>query len=255
MVRVKENLIGRRFERLLVIEQVEDYVSPSGTHKAQWLCECSCDERTKIIVVGQSLKHGYTKSCGCIRKEKTANRGKDNHKTNNYDLSGEFGIGWTTNTNKEFYFDLEDYDKIKDCCWYERIQPDGYSSLCTSKSGRGKNLKMSELIGYKNYDHINRNPLDNRSCNFRRATSLENARNRSLGKNNTSGFIGVSWDKSCQKWTASIRVNKKQLYLGNFMNKNDAIKARLSAEQKYFGIFAPQRHLFEEYGITTINEI
>ena len=31
--------------------------------------------------------------------------------------------------------------------------------------------------------------------------------------------------------------------------KEDAIKARLMAEKKYFGYFAPQRHLFEEYGV------
>ena len=34
------------------------------------------------------------------------------------------------------------------------------------------------------------------------------------------------------------------------MNKHDAIIARLKAELEYYGInFAPQRHLFEEYGI------
>ena len=32
---------------------------------------------------------------------------------------------------------------------------------------------------------------------------------------------------------------------------DDAIKARLNAEAKYFGKFAPQRHLFEQYGINT----
>ena len=34
-----------------------------------------------------------------------------NKKSNIYDLSGEYGVGWTSNTNEEFYFDLEDYDK------------------------------------------------------------------------------------------------------------------------------------------------
>ena len=42
-----------------------------------------------------------------------------NVKYNKYDLLGSFGVGWTTNTNKEFWFDLEDYDKIKDYCWAE----------------------------------------------------------------------------------------------------------------------------------------
>ena len=36
---------------------------------------------------------------------------------NVYDLSGEYGIGYTLK-GEEFYFDLEDYDKIKDYCWH-----------------------------------------------------------------------------------------------------------------------------------------
>ena len=37
-------------------------------------------------------------------------------KENIYDLSGEFGIGYCTNTGSPFYFDLEDYNKIKNYC-------------------------------------------------------------------------------------------------------------------------------------------
>ena len=37
---------------------------------------------------------------------------------NNYDLSGEYGIGYLFN-GEEFYFGLEDYDKIKNYCWYK----------------------------------------------------------------------------------------------------------------------------------------
>ena len=48
---------------------------------------------------------------------------------------------------------------------------------------------------------------------------------------------------------ARIVLNKKDIYLGRYSNKEDAIKARLEAEIKYFGEFAPQRHLFEQYGI------
>ena len=36
-------------------------------------------------------------------------------KYNTYDLSGEYGIGYTSK-GEEFYFDLDDYDKIKDYC-------------------------------------------------------------------------------------------------------------------------------------------
>ena len=68
-------------------------------------------------------------------------------------------------------------------------------------------------------------------------------------KNNTSGITGVSWDKRLQKWSVRLQVNGERIILGNYVNKNDAIKARLEAEKKYFGEFAPQQHLFQEYGI------
>ena len=48
---------------------------------------------------------------------------------------------------------------------------------------------------------------------------------------------------------ARIVLNKKDIYLGRYSNKEDAMKARFEAEIKYFGEFAPQRHLFEQYGI------
>ena len=41
------------------------------------------------------------------------------------------------------------------------------------------------------------------------------------------------------------------MFLGHFDNKDDAIRARLNAEVKYFGEFAPQKHLYEQYGIKT----
>ena len=49
-------------------------------------------------------------------------------KYNRYDLeSQEYGIGWTSNTNEEFWFDKEDYDKIKNYCWnYHKNKHGGY---------------------------------------------------------------------------------------------------------------------------------
>ncbi len=170
-------------------------------------------------------------------------------KTNKYDLSGEYGIGWTSNTNEEFYFDLEDYDKIKDYCWRKYIQPDGHCSLRTRDRITGKNIMMHGLVFGKYCDHINRNTLDNRKKNLRQATYKENARNGSLAKNNTSGITGVTWNDRDGKWQARIGVDYKSVSLGYFLDKEDAIKARLKAEKEYFGEFAPQQHLFEQYKI------
>ena len=53
MVKVRKDLTGKTFGRLKVLEQADDYIRPSnGAHEAQWLCERSCEEHTKLIVRG-----------------------------------------------------------------------------------------------------------------------------------------------------------------------------------------------------------
>ena len=69
MVKVKEDLTGKKFGKLTVLHQIEDYIKPSGKKVAQWLCECDCQEHNKVIVRGIYLKSGHTQSCGCLRVE------------------------------------------------------------------------------------------------------------------------------------------------------------------------------------------
>ena len=54
----------------------------------------------------------------------------------------------------------------------------------------------------KHLDHINRNPSDNRISNLREATHLENNKNASKRKDNTSGYKGVNWHARNKKWIA-----------------------------------------------------
>lgn len=233
--------------KITVLMQVEDYVDQKGNHAAKWLCQCDCGSEP-FIVTGSSLRSGHCLSCGCLRKNFCSNSFV---KTNTVDLSGDYGIGWTTNTNREFYFDLEDYDKIKDCCWCENVDGNGYHYLSGWDRINRKTIRITHLLGYGEYDHKNRNPFDNRKKNFRKSTIAENNQNRSRAKNNTSGVTGVYWSKQANKWCAFITENKHRIHLGCFANKNDAIYARLSGEKEYFKEFAPQQHLFEKYGINT----
>jgi hypothetical protein len=88
-------------------------------------------------------------------------------------------------------------------------------------------------------DHINHNKLDNRRDNLRVCTQQENAQNRPIQCNNTSGITGVTWDKRKNKWRATISVNGKRKYLGYFNSKEEAADVRRLAEVEYFGEFAP----------------
>lgn len=235
--------------RLTVIQRAEN----DKQGKIQWLCECNCENHTEIVVLGECVRSGHTKSCGCISSERIVDYNKQNkRKINVYDLSGEYGVGWASNTNNEFYFDLEDFDKIKNYCWNEHILVNGYHALETRIHGSNEAVRMHWLVMGKGSDHKDRNPLNNRKNNLREANYAENAQNHSKRKDNTSGITGVMFNKRMERWQACININKKRTHLGSFINKTDAIITRLKAEAQYYGKFAPQRHLFEQYGISTI---
>lgn len=84
-------------------------------------------------------------------------------------------------------------------------------------------------------DHINKNPSDNRLENLRLCLNgnKDNKQNINVPKNNTSGVVGVIWDKSRHKWKSRIGINGKIINLGSFDNKEEAIIKRKEAELKY----------------------
>lgn len=65
-------LSGNTYGRLTVIERCENDISSYGTVRSKWLCRCSCGNEVKVI--GQHLKNGNTKSCGCLKIDKTIER-------------------------------------------------------------------------------------------------------------------------------------------------------------------------------------
>lgn len=80
-------------------------------------------------------------------------------------------------------------------------------------------------------DHINGDRSDNRIANLREVSDQENARNRKLQNNNTTGSVGISWHKRSKKWNTYIKVNGKMKHLGDFSCIGAAICARLIAER------------------------
>ena len=235
MVEVKEDLTGKTFGRLKVLKQVEDKVSKNGIRNAAWLCECSCEEHNLVIISGRELKRKGRgeRSCGCWAREQLIKRNKKGHK-NVYDLSGEYGIGYTPK-GEEFWFDLEDYEKIKDYCW--SYDDSGYvSTINRVKLHRlVMNAENPEII----IDHINHPPrkehkVDNRKENLRIVTRSQNKMNSHVPTNNKSGEKGVTWNEKLSKWVVRIGVDNKRIYLGVFSDFEEAVKTRKEAENKYY---------------------
>ena len=228
---------GDVYGRLTIIKELEAVVYPCGSKSRMMLCSCSCDGK-EVKVRLDSLRSGKTTSCGCIQKERQKEAVK---KYNKYDLSMGYGVGYTKNGDK-FIFDLEDYGLIKDYFW--NINNMGYVYCLVWKGNKCKNLFLHKLVmncpNNKQVDHINRDKLNNRKSNLRICMAKENYRNRGANSRNTSGVIGVCFDKKSNKWKSQIWVDGKSIYLGTYEDKNEAIKVRLAAEKKYFGEFAPQ---------------
>lgn len=236
------DLTGQTFGKLYIIERADS----KGYHSV-WLCRCGYCGKTKEIL-GSSITRGTTISCGCQIAEVNRKRLK---KYNTYDLSGDYGIGYTLK-GEEFYFDLEDYDKIKNYCWL--IETSRKSGRVEAFNKRGKSpiflhqVVMGEKKGLE-IDHIDRNQRNARKYNLRFCTHQENMRNKGLQENNNSGVIGVTLCSDKVKWHSQIEVNGKGIHLGFHENFEDAVISRLKAEKEYFGEFAPQQELFEKYGI------
>ncbi len=85
-------------------------------------------------------------------------------------------------------------------------------------------------------DHINGRSLDNRKCNLRHATTLENNCNRRTSRANKLGVKGVRAVRN--RFQATITVGGKRVYLGRFGSAAEASEAYDSAAKRFFGDFA-----------------
>lgn len=83
-------------------------------------------------------------------------------------------------------------------------------------------------------DHIDGNPLNNCLSNLRWATESENNMNCGLSVRNKSGHKGVYQSKS-GKWVAFICQNNKNVYLGCFEDKHEAVRKANEERIRLYG--------------------
>lgn len=226
------DLTGQRFGRLVVVERGEN-----KGNQPYWKCLCDCGNIKYIS--GASLKQGVTRSCGCLHKETAKLLGQKSKKYNPFEICGDYVTMYTLK-GEPFYVDLEDFDKVKDICWYK----DKYGYICGVDNVSGKNIKIHRLImncpDDMVVDHIHgeKTRNNNRKINSRLATKSQNGMNMKKKTTNSSGYVGIRWLSQNKKWGANIWFNNKNIYLGIFDNLDDAIKARKEAEEKYFGKYS-----------------
>lgn len=80
-------------------------------------------------------------------------------------------------------------------------------------------------------DHINGLRADNRLSNLRLVTRSGNQRNKSLQRNNTSGYMGVYLNKKSGRYIAQIGINGLSTYIGSFNTAEQAHQAHMMASR------------------------
>lgn len=204
---MNDNNIGKKFGKLTVLK-FHHFDKHNYKH---YLFRCECGNEK--IINFSNVKSGKTKSCGCLYKTSSSTF---KNKTNQYIEEKNKMIGISTNTKSEFYFDKEDYERVKKYSWYE--QKNGYIVH------KDRDKKMILLHRYilnadSNHivDHINHNKKDNRKFNLRLTDYQVNNLNRSkLPK-------GIYKHKVSNRYYYTVDLHG---YRGSFKSYEEAEKIR-----------------------------
>ncbi len=213
-----KDLLGERFGRWTVM----DYVGEDTYGNPRWLCQCDCG--TWREVTHYNLLVTKSRSCGCEKRKVTLNK---------YILTDDVCKCILSN-GEECLFDREDYPKIAQHNWRKT---DDYVYAMIDGRRKAIHRVIIDCPEGMVVDHINRNPLDNRKCNLRICTPLQNSWNKihSRFKTEHRGIIKLK-----NEWVVRICVNYEIITIGRYKNFEDAVDARLKAEKFYFGEFTPK---------------
>jgi hypothetical protein len=87
-------------------------------------------------------------------------------------------------------------------------------------------------------DHIDGDRSNNSWHNLREATVSENLRNARMSSKNSSGYKGVSFNSSRNRYEAYITIKRRHYYLGGYMTAEEAYAAYCAGANKHHGEFA-----------------
>lgn len=224
-----EIVIGDKFGMLTVIGIERD-----SKNYTKYIVQCSCDNQTICYKTKQSLLKG-TDNCGCYSAKKQSDTKKIKN-MNLYDLSGEYGVGYVP-SGEEFYFDLEDYNLIKDYRWNIGDKRQVPKYIRAIHRMEHKMIRLHRLIMSAQedevVDHINHNTFDNRKENLRIVTHQQNSFNKQNQKRKQLRR-GIYLTPS-GNYISRIIFNGKKINLGTYKTIEEATCAREKAEIQYYG--------------------
>lgn len=210
------DLTGQRFGKLTVQSRAK-----SSRGHAYWNCLCDCGN-TKIVS-SQSLKSGRALSCGCV------NLWMNHMKA---DLAGQrFGRLVVLEPTKE---------KSKKASVYWR---------CRCDCGKEVEVTRDALLSgaQKSCGCLRKEVQDSIRDRLTRVdgTCIEWLEKRKYRSDNTSGFRGVNETRR-GGYRVNIGFKGRRFYLGKYKTFDEAVQARLEAEEMIHGGFVESYRLWSE---------
>ena len=135
---------------------------------------------------------------------------------------------------KDILLDDEVYEELKDGSW----SCVGLGVVRCTNSHTAIAHFVVAVYPKQVADHRDHNIHNNLRENLRVATYSQNGANRKIGKNNTSGCKGVSWQIKSRKWQVAIKKDGVTYYLGLFDSIRDAALAYNKKAIELHGEFA-----------------
>lgn len=204
---IAEDLTGQTFGVLKVIRRTENRKG-----RTCWLCQCKCGKMK--AVTARDLKAGKVKSCGCIVHERDYNR---------VDLTGRrFG-------RLIALYPTEKRDRKGSVYWHCRCDCGNETDITESSLVHG-NYRSCGCLKSENQKNISK------QLHMVDGTCVEMLEKRKYRRDNKSGFRGVYRTRS-GKYQVTIGFKGQRYYIGCYKQYEDAVRARLEAENIIFNGF------------------